>query len=57
MISGTTDTFCEDCDRLRVSSNGTLRPCLASERGVSAAELAQVGAVTGVAHAVAEPGS
>jgi cyclic pyranopterin phosphate synthase len=54
VISGTTDTFCENCDRLRVSSNGTLRPCLASEQGVSAAELAQVGAATGVAQAVAE---
>jgi cyclic pyranopterin phosphate synthase len=54
VISGTTDTFCENCDRLRVSSNGTLRPCLASERGVSAAAVAEAGAVGGVAHAVAE---
>ena len=31
-ITGTTDTFCEGCDRLRVASDGTLRPCLATER-------------------------
>ena len=54
VISGTTDTFCESCDRLRVSSNGVLRPCLASEAGVSVADLAGAGAATGVVSAVAE---
>lgn len=33
-ISGTSDTYCDTCDRLRVSSDGTLRPCLATEDGV-----------------------
>jgi cyclic pyranopterin phosphate synthase len=34
-ITGTTDTYCESCDRLRVSAAGVLRPCLASEAGVA----------------------
>lgn len=34
-ITGTTDTFCRGCDRLRVASDGTLRPCLATNDGVS----------------------
>ncbi|HEY8088159.1 MAG TPA: radical SAM protein, partial [Polyangiaceae bacterium] len=33
-ITGTTDTYCETCDRLRVASDGTLRPCLATNDGV-----------------------
>jgi GTP 3',8-cyclase len=36
-ISGTSDTFCAGCDRLRVSSEGFLRPCLATNEGISAA--------------------
>jgi cyclic pyranopterin phosphate synthase len=34
-ITGTTDTYCDSCDRLRVSAAGVLRPCLASEVGVA----------------------
>jgi cyclic pyranopterin phosphate synthase len=34
-ITGTTDTYCEGCDRLRVSSDGVFRPCLASDAGVA----------------------
>ncbi|HEX6272097.1 MAG TPA: radical SAM protein [Polyangiaceae bacterium] len=34
-ITGTTDTYCEGCDRLRVSAAGVLRPCLASDAGVA----------------------
>ena len=34
-ITGTSDTYCEGCDRLRVSAAGVLRPCLASDAGVS----------------------
>jgi GTP 3',8-cyclase len=34
-ITGTSDTYCEGCDRLRVSADGVLRPCLASDAGVS----------------------
>jgi GTP 3',8-cyclase len=36
-ISGASDTFCGTCDRLRVSSTGVLRPCLATDDGVDAA--------------------
>jgi cyclic pyranopterin phosphate synthase len=52
-ITGTTATFCDGCDRLRVSANGTLRPCLASERGVRAGEVAVAGDADGIARAVA----
>jgi cyclic pyranopterin phosphate synthase len=34
-ITGTTDTYCEGCDRLRVSAAGVIRPCLASDAGVA----------------------
>lgn len=40
-ITGTSDTFCESCDRLRVSSTGILRPCLATEDGVDASAAAR----------------
>jgi cyclic pyranopterin phosphate synthase len=42
-ITGTTDTYCKGCDRLRVSADGMLRPCLATEDGVSARDAAGVG--------------
>jgi cyclic pyranopterin phosphate synthase len=42
-ISGTSDTYCESCDRLRVSSSGQLRPCLAKDDGVDAAGAAARG--------------
>ncbi|AUX41956.1 hypothetical protein SOCE26_033810 [Sorangium cellulosum] len=42
-ITGTSDTFCESCDRLRVSSTGVLRPCLATEDGVDASREARAG--------------
>jgi cyclic pyranopterin phosphate synthase len=35
-ITGTSDTYCAGCDRLRVASDGTLRPCLATEEGFPA---------------------
>lgn len=34
-ISGSTDTYCGGCDRLRATSDGTLRPCLATNDGVA----------------------
>ncbi len=34
-ITGTSDTYCDGCDRLRVSAAGVLRPCLASDAGVA----------------------
>lgn len=42
-ITGTTDTYCKGCDRLRVSADGMLRPCLATEDGVSARHAASIG--------------
>jgi GTP 3',8-cyclase len=33
-ITGTSDTFCAGCDRLRVSASGDIRPCLATGVGV-----------------------
>lgn len=33
-ITGATETFCEGCDRLRATSDGMLRPCLATPDGV-----------------------
>jgi len=51
-ISGTSDTYCKGCDRLRVASDGTLRPCLATEDGVSAAAAARAGDAAGVVEAL-----
>jgi cyclic pyranopterin phosphate synthase len=53
-ITGTTDTYCSKCDRLRVASDGTLRPCLATNDGVSGMELAQRGDVDGLVEAIGE---
>ncbi len=53
-ISGTSDTYCKGCDRLRVASDGMLRPCLATNDGLSAADLARGGDAAAVANAVAE---
>jgi GTP 3',8-cyclase len=53
-ISGTSDTFCAGCDRLRVASNGTLRPCLATNDGLSGADEANEGDARAVAAAVRE---
>lgn len=47
-ISGTSDTFCEACDRLRVSSTGVLRPCLATDDGVDASREAGAGDHEGI---------
>jgi cyclic pyranopterin phosphate synthase len=53
-ISGTSDTYCKGCDRLRVASDGTLRPCLATEDGVAGAAAARSGDPGAVARAVKE---
>jgi cyclic pyranopterin phosphate synthase len=53
-ITGTTDTYCDSCDRLRVASDGTLRPCLATNDGVAAMPLAQAGDVEGLVRAIGE---
>lgn len=51
-ITGATDTYCRGCDRLRVSSDGMLRPCLATNDGLSAASSARQGDAQAVADAV-----
>lgn len=48
-ITGTSDTYCSGCDRLRVSSEGMLRPCLATNDGVSAFDSAARGAAVEIA--------
>jgi cyclic pyranopterin phosphate synthase len=53
-ITGTSDTYCKGCDRLRVASDGMLRPCLATNDGLSAATFARRGDAGAVAAAVAE---
>jgi len=42
-ITGHSDTYCGGCDRLRVTADGTFRPCLATNDGVSAAAAARDG--------------
>jgi cyclic pyranopterin phosphate synthase len=51
-ISGTSDTYCKGCDRLRVASDGTLRPCLATEDGLAAGGAARARDPEAVAEAV-----
>jgi cyclic pyranopterin phosphate synthase len=53
-ITGTSDTFCGSCDRLRVAANGTLRPCLATDVGVSAKAAAEGGSTSAVEVAIGE---
>lgn len=53
-ITGTSDTYCQGCDRLRVASDGVLRPCLATNDGKNAAAHARSGDERGVARAVDE---
>jgi cyclic pyranopterin phosphate synthase len=51
-ITGTSDTYCKGCDRLRVASDGTLRPCLATNDGLTASAQARSGDPDAVARAV-----
>ena len=51
-ISGASRPFCGDCDRLRVTADGTLRPCLATGEGVAAGGLAEAGDVDGLVEAI-----
>ena len=43
VISGTSNTFCQGCDRLRIAADGTLRPCLAWPESVAAGEVLERG--------------
>jgi GTP 3',8-cyclase len=51
-ISGTSDTFCAGCDRLRVAADGFVRPCLSMNDGVSARLAAEAGDARSIATAV-----
>ncbi len=51
-ISGSSDTYCASCDRLRVTSSGDFRSCLARPDGVSARAFAHEGDVAGVVQAL-----
>ena len=53
-ITGTTDTYCGSCDRLRVASDGVLRPCLATNDGVATQPFAEEGDTGGVGRALDE---
>ncbi len=47
-ITGTSDTFCSGCDRLRVSSDGQLRPCLATQDSVDISQAIRDGDVDAI---------
>ena len=51
-ITGTSDTYCKGCDRLRVAADGTLRPCLATNDGLAAGHIARGGDASEIASAV-----
>jgi GTP 3',8-cyclase len=53
-ITGTTDTYCASCDRLRVASDGVLRPCLATDDGVASMAMSAAGDVGAVVEAIAQ---
>jgi cyclic pyranopterin phosphate synthase len=53
-ISGTSDTFCAGCDRLRVAADGFVRPCLAKDEGSSARAPAEAGDAPAIAATVGE---
>jgi cyclic pyranopterin phosphate synthase len=38
-ITGSTDTYCGGCDRLRATSDGVLRPCLSTNDGVDVSDV------------------
>ena len=53
-ITGTSDTYCKGCDRLRVAADGTLRPCLATNDGLAAGHIARGGSPSAIADAVGD---
>lgn len=48
-ITGASATFCAGCDRLRVSSDGRLRPCLATNDAVDVSHALRAGDVEAIA--------
>lgn len=53
-VTGTSDTFCSGCDRLRVSSDGRLRPCLATNDSVDVSAAVRAGDVDAIARGLDE---
>jgi GTP 3',8-cyclase len=53
-ISGTSDTFCAGCDRLRVAADGFVRPCLSKDDGSSARLAVDAGSPQAVADVVSQ---
>ncbi len=53
-ITGSTDTYCAGCDRLRVTSEGKMRPCLATDDGVGITEAGKTGEPGAVAATLRE---
>jgi cyclic pyranopterin phosphate synthase len=53
-ITGTTETFCDGCDRLRASSTGVLRACLSKNDGVDVSDAARSGDEAAVAQGLSE---
>ena len=52
-ITGTSDTFCSGCDRLRVSSDGQLRPCLATNDAVDISAAIRTGDLAAIGDGLA----
>ncbi len=53
-ITGTTETFCLGCDRLRATSDGKLRPCLATNDSVDVSTAISEGDVEAIARGLDE---
>ena len=47
-ITGSSDTFCDACDRLRATSDGALRPCLATNDSVDVSAAIRQGDLTAI---------
>ncbi|MBI2390959.1 MAG: GTP 3',8-cyclase MoaA [Deltaproteobacteria bacterium] len=47
-ITGASESFCAGCDRLRVSSDGRLRPCLATNDAVDVTRELRLGDLAGI---------
>jgi cyclic pyranopterin phosphate synthase len=53
-ITGASDTFCAGCDRLRATSNGALRPCLATNDSIDVRGAVRSGDLEGIGRGLDE---
>ena len=53
-ITGASETFCNTCDRLRVSADGVIRPCLARNEGIDASQAARAAEPSSVSELIGE---